>query len=200
MTPLLFEQTLERRTEFIQSRVAARRSHDLETCRQAVFRSEPHRQPHARDTCEVCRDRGDVIEIHRHRVFKLFTELECSGRRRRRHENVSLLECRSKVPLNKRAHLLSTAVVSVVVASAERIRAEDDAALDLGAEAGLAGRCHHVFDGTAILGRYAEAKADRVELSEVARCLGREDEVVRLDGILKVRSIHFNNLSTEIGE
>ena len=50
-------------------------------------------------------------------------------------QHVEPLEGVVEVALDERAHLLRLQVVGVVVAGGERVRAEHDAALDLGAEA-----------------------------------------------------------------
>ena len=50
-----------------------------------------------------------------------------------------------EVARDQGAHLLRLAVVGVVVAAGQRVGAEDDAALHLVAEAGLAGRAHDVL-------------------------------------------------------
>ena len=67
-------------------------------------------------------------------------ELEGDRRAGRRDERVDLLEGLVEVALDQRADLLRLQVVGVVVAGRERVRAEHDAALDLGAEAAAARR------------------------------------------------------------
>ena len=56
-----------------------------------------------------------------------------------RDQHVGLLERGGEVARDQRADLLRLAVVGVVVAAGQRVGAEDDAALDLVAEAGVAG-------------------------------------------------------------
>ena len=102
-----------------------------------------------------------------------------------RDEHVDLLERGVEVALDERAHLLRAAVVGVVVAGAQRVGAEDDAALDLGAEAGLAGRGHDVLDRAAAVRADPQAEAHGVELGQVAGRLGREDQVVGGDRVLE---------------
>ena len=50
-----------------------------------------------------------------------------------------------EVAADQGAHLLGLAVVGVVVAAGQRVGAEDDPPLHLGAEAGLPGRGHHLL-------------------------------------------------------
>ena len=126
----------------------------------------------------------------------LLADLERRGRGARADEHVDLLERRGEVALHERAHLLRAAVVGVVVAGAQRVGAEDDAALHLGAEAGLARRGHDLLDRAAALGRDPQAEAHRVELREVARRLGGEDQVVGADRVLEVRGVDLDDLGT----
>ena len=79
-----------------------------------------------------------------------------------------------------RAHLLRLAVVRVVVAGRERVRAEHDAALRLGAEA-LPARAR-VERGEVAVACGAVAVADAVVAGEVRARLGRRDEVVARRG------------------
>ena len=97
---------------------------------------------------------------------------------------------------DQRAHLLRLAVVGVVVAAGQRVGAEDDAALDLVAEAGVAGRAHDVLGRRRrhALGQHAQAVAHRVELREVRRRLGREDQVVGRQRVHEGRAGHLDDL------
>src|SRR4030095_10057631 len=56
-----------------------------------------------------------------------------------------LVERRLEVAGDQRADLLRLAVVGVVVAAGQRVRAQDDPPLDLRPEAGLAGQRHDVL-------------------------------------------------------
>ena len=107
--------------------------------------ARPLGQRHAGDAGEVGRDGGDVVEVHGHRVVELVAELERRGRCGRADQHVDLLEGRREVVRDEPAHLLRLAVVGVVVAARQRVGAEDDAALHLVAEAGVAGGRHDLL-------------------------------------------------------
>ena len=111
--------------------------------------ASPHGHRHAAIAGEVGRDRREVVEVHRQRVVHLVAHRERRRRRRGRDQHVDLLERRGEVAGDQRAHLLRLAVVGVVVARRQRVRAEDDPALDLGAEPGLAGQRHDLLGGGA---------------------------------------------------
>ena len=126
------------------------RPDELETDRQAVLRGQPDRQSHPWYAGKVRRNRRDVVQVHRHRVGQLLAEAEGGRRRARADQHIRLLERRREVALDECANLLGAAVVGVVVSRAQRVRAEDDAALDLGAVPALPPRdsvmiCSTVF-------------------------------------------------------
>ena len=80
-------------------------------------------------------DREQVGEVHGERVLRLLAELEGDGRRGRADEEVVVLEGGRVLLRDDGAHLLGLAVVGLVVAGRERVGADQDAALRLGAEA-----------------------------------------------------------------
>jgi hypothetical protein len=165
------------RADPVHPGLAQRRGHDLQPGRQTVLLGEPARHGHRGDAGEVRRDRREVVEVHGQRVVHLVPDRERGGGRRGRDQHVRLLERRGEVAGDQRADLLRLPVVGVVVARRERVRAEDDPPLDLGAEPGLAGERHDLLGrGTSV---DAEAVAHRVEAGEVARHLARQDQVVR---------------------
>ena len=100
---------------------------------------QPARDRDRRDAGERHRHGAVVVEVHRERVVGLRAELErdASGA-----VGVTTKSKRSKAARevlgDLRAHLLRAAVVGVVVAAGQRVGAEHDAALDLGAEAVVA--------------------------------------------------------------
>ena len=91
----------------------------------------------------------------------------------------------SKSSLTRRAHLLRLAVVGVVVAGRERVRADHDAPLDLRAETLAARALVHLDEVFGAVGAVAVAHA--VEARQVRAGLGRRDDVVRRQGVLGVR-------------
>ena len=62
----------------------------------------------------------------------------------RRDDGVDFIERLAEIFGQQAAHLLRFQVIGIVVAGAERVCAEHDAALDLGAEAFIAGVAVHV--------------------------------------------------------
>ena len=98
---------------------------------------------HRRVPGEVRRDRAHVVQVHRQRIGGLRAELERGGRRGRRRAAGRTARTRREVAGDERAHLLRLAVVRVVVAGRQRVGAEHDAPLHLGAEAGGARRRVH---------------------------------------------------------
>ena len=95
-----------------------------------------------------------------------------------------------EVAADEGAHLLGPQVVGVVVAGAERVGAEHDAPLRLGAEALLAALGVELLQ--AAHARGAVAEADAVVARQVGRGLGGGDEVVGADAVLRVgqRDLH----------
>ena len=92
--------------------------------------------------------------------------------RGRRDERVeALLPQAVEVALDQRPDLLGLEVERVVVARRQRVRAEHDPALDLGAEALAAGR--EVVGEVVVAAADAEAVADAVVAGEVGRRLRR---------------------------
>ena len=102
---------------------------------------------------------------------------ERDGRRGRREDHVhAVVEDAAEIPGDERPHALRTAVVLVVVAGRQRVGAQHDPPLDLGAEPGRAGSLHRsaAVDGA----RRAHAVSHAVVAGEVARGLGRGEDVV----------------------
>ena len=126
----------------VRAVVGERRCHDLQPDRQAVLGREPARHRDRRVAGQIGRDRAQVGQVHGHRVVGPLPDRERGRRGGRRDQHVDLLERRVEVPADQRAHLLRLAVVGVVVAARQRVRAEHDPALDLRAEAGRPGQRH----------------------------------------------------------
>ena len=110
--------------------------------------------------------------------------LEGDGRRRRGGDEIDFGERLLEVPAHERAYSLRATVVRVVVAGGERVRADHDAAFDLGAEALAAGALVEVEQINRVAATMAVA--DAVEAGEVRTRLGRRDDVVRRQGVLRV--------------
>ena len=89
---------------------------------------------------------------------------------------------------DQRADLLRLPVVGVVVAGRQRVRADHDAALHLGAEARLAGQRHDVLERVHPVVADPQAVAHRVEAGQVRRALAGRDQVVRRQRVLEVRA------------
>ena len=90
-----------------------------------------------------------------------------------------------EVALDQRPDLLRLEVERVVVAGRQRVRAEHDPPLDLGAEALAAGR--EVVGEVVAAAADAVAVADAVVAGEVRRRLRRRDDVVRREAVVRVR-------------
>ena len=193
--PGVLQQRLERRAHPVQPVVGLGRRQDLEPDRQAVV-GQSRRQRHPGDAGQVRGDRRDVVQVHRQRVVELLAELERRGRRRRGDEHVGLLERGREVALDERADLLRRAVVGVVVARRQRVGAQDDAALDLVAEALAAGGGHDALGRRVVLRDHPQAEPHAVELGQVAGRLGRQDQVVRRERVGEVRAGDLDDLGT----
>ena len=102
----------------------------------------------------------------------------------------------SKSRRDQRAHLLRLAVVGVVVAAGQGVGAEDDPALHLVAEAGVAGGPHDLLGARVVdaLGQHPQAVAHGVELGEVAGRLRRQDQVVRRERVHEARAGDLDDL------
>ena len=104
-----------------------------------------------------------------------------ASRRRRRPERAL------EIAANQRPHLLGLQVIRVVVAGAEDVGAEHDAAFHLGAESGAARPVVHVAERRRV-GR-ADAVADAVVACEVGARFGGADEVVHRNRVRAVRQL-----------
>src|SRR5215471_13252222 len=118
----------------------------------------------AGDTGERAGHGVNIGEIHLERVARAFAQLEGRNGRSGCQDGVHFGEGIAEVLRDKRADLLALQIVSVVVAGGEDIRAEDDAALDFGAEPGATGFAIHGEKG--IVGN-AEPVAHAVVAREV---------------------------------
>ncbi len=200
--PLLLEQGLQRSADAVEPVVGHRGSEHLEADRQVVLRGEPGRHREPRDAGQVGRDGGDVVEVHRQRVVELLPQPERGRRRGRGDEHVGPLEGTLEVAADQRAHLLRLPVVGVVVAARQRVGAQDDAALDLVAEALVARRAHDLLGARRLdaLGQHPQAVAHRVEAREVGGRLARHDQVVRRQRVHEVRAGDLHDLGPGLDE
>src|SRR5699024_5253760 len=144
-------QRLQGAAHAVQALVGAGRGEELDAGGQAVL-GQARGQGDARDAGEVGGDGGDVVHVHRGGVVDLLAEAEGDGGRGRGGEHVDLFEGGGEVALHEGADLLGAAVVGVVVAGREGVGAQQDAALDLVAEAGAAGGLHDGLGGSALVG------------------------------------------------
>ena len=149
-----------------------------------------------RQAGQVDRDGADVAHVHRQRVGGARAGLEGDRRRGGRGDQVDVGEGRGEVAAHQRAHLLGAAVVGVVVAGRERVGADHDAPLDLGAEALAARALVHVEQ----VGRVgaAVAVAHAVEARQVRARLGRRDDVVRRQRVLGVRQADLDARAAQL--
>src|SRR2546427_12218909 len=85
------------------------------------------------DASDIRSDGENIGQIHLQRVVRFFTDFErrcgCGGR----DDGVHVLERLQKVLANEGADLLRAQVIGVVIAAAQNISTEDDAAFPLGA-------------------------------------------------------------------
>ena len=153
-------------------------------------------QAHRRNTGQVRGDREHVGQVHRERIVGSLPDAERRGRRRRRHQDVEAGERLLVVADDQRADLLGLAVVRLVVAGGQRVRAEHDATLHLGPEP-RASRPHHHLDHVGVLTAGAGSVADAVVPSEVGRRLARRDQVVRGERVVRVRQLDLADLGAE---
>ncbi len=123
----------------------------------------------------------DVGKIHGEGVACLLAELEGGRGRGGGDDSVDLSEGAEELLGEQAADLLGLAVVGVVIAGGEGVSAKQNAALDLGAEAFVAGVAVH---GRERVGRRrAVAVADAVEAGQVGAGFCGGDEVVDGDGV-----------------
>ena len=121
---------------------------------------------------------------------------ECHRRRCRRDDRVEAFECLAVLPDEERAHPLRLAVERVVVARRERVRAEHDATLRLGAEAFVPRPIDHLAVRRAL---DARPEAHAVVAREVRRRLGRRDEVVARHSVaIGEREVALPHLGAEL--
>ncbi len=125
----------------------------------------------------------------------LAPDREGDGRAGRRADRVEAgRPDRVEVRLDQRPHLLSLQVVRVVVAGRQGVGAEHDPALDLRPEARASGA--EVVGDVRRRARSSIAVVDAVVAGEVRRCLGRGDDVVRGEAVVRVRQRDFLDVRT----
>ena len=135
---------------------------------------------------EVHGYRVNVVEVHLERIVELFPEAEGGGRGHRGQDDVAGLEGALEVAPDEGADFLRLQVVGVVVAGAQHVGPQGDAALDFGAEAAAAGGAVHLAEVLPAVGA-AGSVPDAVVTGEVGRRLGHGDDVVGADAVFRVR-------------
>src|SRR5579862_2108735 len=105
--------------------------------RAAIDLREPAWDRDAADSGEVGGNGEDVREVHLQRIVTPVAGLERGLRRGRRDDGVAFLEGLGEIVADERAHLLGAEVIGVIITAAQHVGAENDAPLDLGAEAFL---------------------------------------------------------------
>ena len=116
-----------------QRRLVEAPSNQLQPDRQPAG-GQPARHRQRRQPGQRRAHREDVRQVHLERVVEPFAQRERRGRRRRQRDHVHPFERAVEVPPDQRAALLRPQVERVVVAGAERVGAEHDPPLHLGAE------------------------------------------------------------------
>ena len=135
-------------------------------------------------------------QVHRERVVGFSPSWNAASARSARAITSQRSNARVEVAPDERAHLLRLDVVGVVVAGRQRVGAEHDAALHLGAEARVARRLVHRRAGPSPSD--AQAVAHAVVARQVRRRLGRRDEVVgRRSRSSRVRQLELDDLGAE---
>src|SRR6185369_12253475 len=94
---------------------------------------------HRRRPGQVAGDGENVVQVHLHRIVAFFSEPERRSRRCRPDDQVATVVGATEIVRDQPADLLRLQVVRVVVAVREHVGPDQDAALDLGAEAFGAG-------------------------------------------------------------
>ena len=115
------------------------------------------------------------LRVHREWVRRARSDLECDRGRRRRDEEIELLERLAVLLDDQRPHPLRLPVEGVVVPGRERVRPEHDPALRLGAEALVARPVDHLLVARPLR---TQPVAHAVVAREVRGRLRRCDQVV----------------------
>ena len=118
-----------------QHSFAERLAYDLHAYGQIVSKTGGYRD--GRDSSYAYGQRAYIAQIHLHRVFQLFAQLEGHGRRGRGDQGVISLKDLVKFLFYKGAYLLRFHVVSVVIACGQSIGTQHYAPFDLRAETEL---------------------------------------------------------------
>src|SRR5690242_10245358 len=126
---------------------------------------------------ERCGNGEQVVPVHGERVLGLCAERERDGGRGRSNHCVEPREYGVEILLDERAYFLRLQVIGVVVARRQRIRAENDPALHLAAEA-LPARGLVDVPQPRAGGSNREAVLDTVVAGEVCAALRWRNQVV----------------------
>jgi hypothetical protein len=121
----------------------------------------------------------------------LLAEPKRWSRRCGRADDVDVAKSALEVATNERASFLSLQVIGVVISRRKHERSEQDSPLYLSSETSVAGRAVHPPKVALSRGaERAQAVANAIETSEIARRLGGRKDVVRADGKSRVRQAH----------
>jgi hypothetical protein len=148
---------------------------DLQPDRQTAL-VETAGNRHRRRPGQVAGDGENIVQVHLDRIVAFFSETERSRRRCRPDDQVATVVGATKIIRDQPTDLLRLQVVRVVVAVREHVGADQDAALDLGAEAFGAGLAVHVVE--VAVARRAVPVAHAVEARQVGRGFGGCDHIV----------------------
>ena len=165
---------------------------------------QPYRQPtfdeaaRDRDTGQpgvTRRCRHDIGEIHLERFGGAFADFERRCRRCRCCDDIHLLKSGIEIGFDERPHFLRLFVVGILVARAERERAEHNAAFHLLPEPLTARLFIHSEQGWWIFG--AVAVAHTVVSRQIRARLRRRDDVIGGDSVFGVREGYLLHAGTE---
>ena len=167
---------------------------DLQPDRQAAT-VKPAGDRHAGQSGQIHRDGVDVRQIHLHRITAFFADAERGGRAGRPHDHIAVPERGDKILRDQPAQFLCADVIGVVITVRQHIGADQDAALDLGAETFAAAAFVHVEQIGVFGGAMAVTHA--IKTRQVARGFGRSQHVIHGHRQTHVGQADVNDRGTE---
>jgi hypothetical protein len=170
------------------ARFVERFAEDLQTDRKlsALFAfREPARKADPANARKIGGIGENIGQIHLQRIFGALSNFEGRRRRSRRDEGIDFFECRREIFADQGADFLRAKIVRIVIAGAQHVSAENDAAFDFGAKTFFPSP--FVMLEQAICIFRAISVPDAVETREIGRRFRRCDHVLNVDRVFGMR-------------
>src|SRR6266478_9642432 len=155
------------------------------------------RDRYARHPCQGSRNCINISKIHLEGIVSALAQFESRHRRGGRYDGIHLGKGVAEILRDQRTHLLPFQVIGIVVACRKHIRSKDDAAFHLSAKPGAPSFPIHRKQRVPV---HAQPVAHPVVARQVRTGLGRGDDVVDGNRIVRVRHADLAELAPELAK